>query len=287
MAKRVTKTELDRQIRDQQENPGSVYFPPFGTIHRSVSSASRSRGRAVEAASRRPVDPGRYLRPEADRGAETIYLKRQREARRGHHRETLIPCALPSWLDSSPRRPSSKSAPPATSWRSSAPIVPAQARRGELRRASARSTRRRSPSFNVNSAAPDLPLLRLPQGRRRLHVRQGIREHRFHRGRAARLAERAKIPLEFEKTRPAQQQSRHLKETPAANPRAARPTLANRPRQRRRRADRPRLSRPDAACPAEAVKLFRLGYAPDVVGRHGELGEKQRLRVSPSSNRPA
>jgi uncharacterized membrane protein required for colicin V production len=76
-AKQVTKTELDRQIRDQKENLGSVYFPPFGTIHRSVFQQSVC-GRAVKqylAAQLIQVDT--YVGGRS--GNETIYLKRQRE----------------------------------------------------------------------------------------------------------------------------------------------------------------------------------------------------------------
>ena len=38
----------------------------------------------------------------------------------------------------------------------------------------------KTPSFNVNPHKTDFPLLRLPQGRRRVYLRQGIRKHRVH-----------------------------------------------------------------------------------------------------------
>ena len=94
-----------------------------------------------------------------------------------------------------------------------------------------------------------------------------------------RLAERAKIPLEFEQN-PGEQQSRHLKDrllqiheqitqrwqNALANEAAgqiARDYLAKR------------------GVSAEAVKLFRLGSAPGAVGRHRQLGEEQGLRPRP------
>jgi uncharacterized membrane protein required for colicin V production len=76
-AKQVTKAELDRQIKDQKENLGSVYFPPFGTVQRSVFQDSAC-GRMVKqylAAQLIQVDPtvGSKSRN------ETIYRRHQRD----------------------------------------------------------------------------------------------------------------------------------------------------------------------------------------------------------------
>jgi uncharacterized membrane protein required for colicin V production len=76
-AKQVSKTELDSQLKDQKENLGSVYFPPYGTIQRSIFQESAC-GRAVQqylAAQLITVDPsvGRTSRN------ETIYRKHQRD----------------------------------------------------------------------------------------------------------------------------------------------------------------------------------------------------------------
>ena len=99
-----------------------------------------------------------------------------------------------------------------------------------------------------------------------------------------RLAERAKIPLEFEHN-PGAQQSRHLKDQLARNPRANRAALAKLSRQRSRRPTGARLS----------GQTRRVGGGDKTVpprrragklGRHGELGEEQKLRTRHSSKKP-
>ena len=92
-----------------------------------------------------------------------------------------------------------------------------------------------------------------------------------------RLADRAKIPLEYEKNA-GEQQSRHLKETAAANPRADRAALAKRPGQRSRRPDRPRLPRQTRRV-RRSGEALPPGLRAGAVGRHGQLGEKQRPRT--------
>ena len=92
-----------------------------------------------------------------------------------------------------------------------------------------------------------------------------------------RLADRAKIPLEFDQN-PGEQQSRHLKDQLAANPRADRPALAKLPAQRGRRPDRPRLpgqTRRVAGGRETVPPRRRAGR----VGRHRQLGEEQRPRT--------
>jgi uncharacterized membrane protein required for colicin V production len=76
-AKQVTNVELDRQIKAQKESLGSIYFPPFGAIQRSILQRSVC-GPLV----------GQYLTAQlihVDTSAvgrsrnETIYRTRQRE----------------------------------------------------------------------------------------------------------------------------------------------------------------------------------------------------------------
>jgi uncharacterized membrane protein required for colicin V production len=76
-AKQVSRAELDQQIKDQKENLGSVYFPPYGTIQRSVFQTSVC-GRAAKqylAAQLIQVDPSVGGKPRN----ETIYRKHQRD----------------------------------------------------------------------------------------------------------------------------------------------------------------------------------------------------------------
>ena len=104
-----------------------------------------------------------------------------------------------------------------------------------------RSTRKKPPaSTSIRSA--DLPLFRLPQRRRRFHIRQGIREHHVSSKRSGGWPNARKSRSNMEQRR-ASNKSRHPQGQPPANPRANHPTLAKRARQRSRRTNRARLSR--------------------------------------------
>ena len=99
-----------------------------------------------------------------------------------------------------------------------------------------------------------------------------------------RLAERAKIPLEFD-SRPGEQQSRHLKDQLLQIHDQIATALAELPGQRSRRTTGARLSgqtrrfrRSDKTVPPRR----RAGF----VGRHGELGAGAKITTSPPSRRP-
>ena len=91
-----------------------------------------------------------------------------------------------------------------------------------------------------------------------------------------RLAERAKIPLEFDKH--ARRAGIAASQGPTArHPRAAHDALAKLPRQRSRRPARPRLSR-QARRLGGGDKTVPHRCRAGIVGRHGELGEEQKFR---------
>ncbi len=77
-----------------------------------------------------------------------------------------------------------------------------------------------------------------------------------------RLADRAHIPLEFEKT-PASS-SRGISRTGCCKSTSKSPSAGKTRWPTRPAARSPAITWPNAACRAEAVKLFRLGYAPDL-----------------------
>ncbi len=93
-----------------------------------------------------------------------------------------------------------------------------------------------------------------------------------------RLAERAKIPLEFDNN-PAEQQSRHLKDQLAGNSRKNHATLAKLSAQRSRRTTCARLSG-QARRFRRRDKIIPSRCRAGILGRHGELGEKQKLRFA-------
>jgi uncharacterized membrane protein required for colicin V production len=76
-APQVSKAELDAKIKAQQDNLGSIYFPPFGSIQRSVFQESAS-GRLVTqyfAAQLIQVDSSVRSTPRN----ENIYRRHQRD----------------------------------------------------------------------------------------------------------------------------------------------------------------------------------------------------------------
>ena len=76
-APQVSKAELDRQLRSQQDNLGAIYFPPFGSIQRSILEASFT-GRQVRIyLHAQLINVGSYKG--GTLSGETIYRARERE----------------------------------------------------------------------------------------------------------------------------------------------------------------------------------------------------------------
>ena len=99
-----------------------------------------------------------------------------------------------------------------------------------------------------------------------------------------RLADRAKIPLEFDQN-PARTAIAPSQGPIAPDSRANRATLAELPAQRSRRPGRPRLSGQTRRLAGGHQTLPPRRRAANL-GRHGQLGQKQRLRACRWSKRP-
>jgi uncharacterized membrane protein required for colicin V production len=76
-APQVSNAELEKQLRTQRDDLGEVYFPPFGSIQRSVLDGSLTGRTARHYLARQLI----HVDPSAGSGqsGETIYRTRQRE----------------------------------------------------------------------------------------------------------------------------------------------------------------------------------------------------------------
>ena len=76
-APQVSNTELETKLKKQNEDLGAIYFPPFGSIQRSILDRSLT-GRTVKKyLAGQLVNVGTYTRSGGNN--ETIYRTRQRE----------------------------------------------------------------------------------------------------------------------------------------------------------------------------------------------------------------